>query len=337
MSDTEVVEAEVVGTSIEQRPKQNLAVAPELTIEELVAQVAKVQQAMKKVMHKDEHYGVIPGTQRPTLYKPGAEKLMLLFRLAPSYDTDKTFHDDGHLTVTAICNLVHGPTGIFVAAGEGMCSTKEAKYAYRNAQRVCPECGVAAIIKGKREYGGGWLCFKKKEGCGAKFPDGDEAIESQEVGRIPNPDVPDSYNTVLKMACKRALIAAVLNGTAASDIFTQDVEDFKESGSASVPEQSREAEPKAAKSAPKDNVPEPVSPSQGGVAASGEAGSGPDPATRIKTWVGGKEPRRARVVLAASKVCEADGIAVPKEGFTPQQITDLKPELLEKIAAEVGA
>jgi len=28
------------------------------------------------------------------------------------------------------------------------------------------------------------------------------------------------------MACKRALLAAVLNGTAASDIFTQDPEDM---------------------------------------------------------------------------------------------------------------
>jgi hypothetical protein len=33
------------------------------------------------------------------------------------------------------------------------------------------------------------------------------------------------HNTVLKMSNKRAMIAAILNGTAASDIFTQDVED----------------------------------------------------------------------------------------------------------------
>jgi hypothetical protein len=34
----------------------------------------------------------------------------------------------------------------------------------------CPSCGVVgAIIKGKPEYGGGWLCFGKKGGCGAKF------------------------------------------------------------------------------------------------------------------------------------------------------------------------
>lgn len=35
--------------------------------------------------------------------------------------------------------------------------------------KTCPKCGAAAIIKGKEEYGGGWVCFKKKGGCGAKF------------------------------------------------------------------------------------------------------------------------------------------------------------------------
>lgn len=34
----------------------------------------------------------------------------------------------------------------------------------------CPDCGeTKAVIKGKAEYGGGYLCFKKKGGCGAKW------------------------------------------------------------------------------------------------------------------------------------------------------------------------
>lgn len=36
----------------------------------------------------------------------------------------------------------------------------------------------------------------------------------------------DIQNTLYKMACKRALVAATLNATAASDIFTQDIEDM---------------------------------------------------------------------------------------------------------------
>ena len=34
----------------------------------------------------------------------------------------------------------------------------------------CPSCGKSgSIIKSKNEYGGGWVCFIKKKGCGAKF------------------------------------------------------------------------------------------------------------------------------------------------------------------------
>lgn len=45
-------------------------------------------------------------------------------------------------------------------------------------------------------------------------------------GGSENPDIADVYNTVLKMAMKRALVHATLNTTAASDMFTQDVEDM---------------------------------------------------------------------------------------------------------------
>lgn len=204
---------------------QPLALRHELSVEEVVARIHKVHQAMEKAMVQDHHYGVIPGTKKPTLLKPGAELLNVMFRLDPQYATE-TLRDGDHLTITSTCTLWHIPTGQRVGSGQGSCSTRESKYAWREQQRTCPECGKAAIIKGKAEYGGGWLCFKKREGCGAKFKDGDAAIEGQVTGRIPNPDLPDAYNTVLKMANKRSLVAAVLNVTAASDIFTQDLEDM---------------------------------------------------------------------------------------------------------------
>lgn len=195
----------------------------ELSVTELQAQVQKIQQVMKSVMHDGEHYGVIPGTPKPTLYKAGAEKLCLLFRLNPQFESTET-HDGDHLTVKSKCTLYHIPTGMQLGSGEGSCSTKESKYAYRNASLSCPECGKDAIIKGREEYGGGWLCFKKKGGCGSKFPD--DHFKGVEVGKVAADNLPDQYNTVLKMANKRALVAAVLVTTAASDIFTQDVEDL---------------------------------------------------------------------------------------------------------------
>ncbi len=200
--------------------------ALELSVEQVLGQMEKIQKVMQLAMKKDEHYGVIPGTgQKPTLLKAGAEKLCLMFRFDPEYAIS-TVADGDHLTILSTCTLYHIPTGTRVGSGMGSCSTKESKYAYRKAQRVCPSCGSEAIIKGKAQYGGGWLCFAKRGGCGAKFADGDREIEDQETGRADNPDKADQYNTVLKMANKRSLVAAVLNATAASDIFTQDLEDL---------------------------------------------------------------------------------------------------------------
>ena len=234
---------------------QEALAIPERSLEEVIAQVKKIQEVQKAVMKEGEHYGVIPGTNKPTLLKPGAEKLAFVFRLDPQYESVDTY-DANHLTVKSKCTLWHIGSGLRMGSGEGSCSTKETKYAFRHAARKCPSCGKEAIIKGKEEYGGGWLCFKKKDGCGAKFKDGDAVIETQEAGQVANENLADVYNTVLKMSNKRALVAAVLNVTAASDIFTQDIEDYPEAPSgggqakAAAPAPEREkadrAEPAAA-------------------------------------------------------------------------------------------
>ena len=151
----------------------------ELAVSDLEAQVHKIQAVMKNVMQEGQHYGTIPGTNKPTLLKPGAEKLNLTFRLAPTHEVTKNDLPNGHREVTVICTLTHIPTGQVFGQGVGSCSTMEGKYRYR-----------------KR---------------------GDERIE--------NPDLADQYNTVLKMAKKRALVDATLTATAASDIFTQDIEE----------------------------------------------------------------------------------------------------------------
>jgi hypothetical protein len=201
-----------------------IAVAPEVTAQDLVKRLDVIRGAMRDAMERDVDYGVIPGTgSKPTLLKPGSEKLGVLFQLDIQIDSEKVFDGD-HLTVMSKATVYHAPTGTRLGMGEGMCSTKESKYAYRNANRVCPTCGVDAIITGKEEYGGGFVCFKKKGGCGAKFSSSDEAITSQKTGKVENPDLPDSWNVCVKMAEKRARIDAVLAVTGASALFTQDME-----------------------------------------------------------------------------------------------------------------
>lgn len=198
-----------------------------MTADKIKRQVALIQEVMASVMKEGDHYGKIPGCgDKPTLLKPGAEKLSTTFRLSPTYDIRRQDMADGHREYEIICTLTHIISSQVVGQGVGACSTMETKYRYRKAEQKCPKCGNETIIKGKKEYGGGWLCFQKKGGCGAKFKDGDPAIENQNMGRVEHDNPADYYNTVLKMAKKRAHVDAVLTATAASDIFTQDIEDM---------------------------------------------------------------------------------------------------------------
>lgn len=197
---------------------------PGLSIDDIIARVNKIHAVQRRVMKEGVHYGVIPGTEKPALLKPGAEMLCMTFQLDPQFTLDER-HDADHLEVVVTCTLYHSPTGARLGSGIGSCSTKEGRYAYRKGERACPSCGKSTIIKGKAEYGGGWLCFAKKGGCNAKFKDADTAITSQQTGRVANPDIPDLYNTVRKMACKRAHVAACLFVTGGSELFTQDIEE----------------------------------------------------------------------------------------------------------------
>lgn len=192
-----------------------------MSVEKLTGQMRIIKDVMQNIMIDGEHYGTIPGCgPKKVLHKPGAEKLCVTFRLAPSYEIKKSVLRDDHREYEIICTLTHIQSGAVIAQGVGSCSTLESKYRYRNEALKCPTCGKdETIIKGKEQYGGGWLCFGKKGGCGAKFKDGDPAIENQDRGRVEHPDPADFYNTVLKMGKKRSLTDAILTATAASDIF----------------------------------------------------------------------------------------------------------------------
>lgn len=204
-----------------------------MDVDELCKQVEIVQEVMNKVMVDGQHYGVIPGCgNKPSLLKPGAEKLNLTFRLRPVVNKangDITIDDMGnmHREYTVIVHLMAG-TDLEIATGVGSCSTMESKYRYRRGEAELEDTGEpipsdytdnkqAYRKRGfrakKDEESGEWKWMKIKAGTGS--------------GKVENPDLADVYNTCLKMAKKRALIDAVLNGTAASDIFTQDLEDMR--------------------------------------------------------------------------------------------------------------
>ncbi len=212
-------------------PVDHQAFMPALSVQQAADRFNTVVEFVRTVMRESIDYGRIPGTDKPTLLKPGAEKLCTLFGLTSRFElvrsaedwTGSQFEREPFFYYLYRCQLWRGDT--ILAEGDGSCNSFEQKYRYREAQRRCPACGLAAIIKGKEEYGGGWLCFKKKGGCGMKFADDDTEITSQPVGRVPNENIADQVNTIQKMAQKRALIAATLLAVNGSEFFTQDCED----------------------------------------------------------------------------------------------------------------
>jgi len=176
-----------------------------LTAAEMQMQVNTIQHVMEQVMIKDVHYGKIPGCKEPSLYKPGAEKIMVTFRLSADPEiTDLSTNDQVRYQVKV--RLI-SPSGVFVGAGIGECSSSEEKYKWRKA--ICKEEFEETPPERRREkWCKGW--------------DNKPNYKAQQIRTEPA----DLANTVLKMAKKRALVDAVLTATAASDCFTQDVEDL---------------------------------------------------------------------------------------------------------------
>ena len=145
-----------------------------------------------------------------------------------------------------------------VGVGEGSCNSWEAKYRYRwVAEEQVPEhldrtqlvkrrvhrtlCEFEFAIERAETTGNygrpteHWQRFREAIHAGTARQVEKLTRRGQSVAweidvntalyRIPNPDVADVVNTIQKMAQKRALVAATLIATSASEFFTQDIED----------------------------------------------------------------------------------------------------------------
>lgn len=227
MNETQEVEGEVIeSTALVTQAQALEPLKPIMDLAVAKQRLQEFQQYVKFYLVDGEDYGTIPGTPKPTLYKSGADKLCELYGLSAQYEEIRSTVDweKGLFDYEFRCTLYRGER--FITVGMGSCSSYESRYRYRNAERKCPACGAAAIIKGKEEYGGGWVCFKKKGGCGMKYEDTHPGITNQSAEKIQNPDICDTKNTVMKMAKKRAYVDATLAATRSSGIFTQDVEDM---------------------------------------------------------------------------------------------------------------
>jgi hypothetical protein len=235
-----------------------------MSMEVALARRAAIVEFTRRIMVKDQDFGEIPGTSKPTLLKPGAEKLCNFFGLEPEFtpiveDLDWTGAQHGGEVFCYAryrCRLLRD--GRVVGVGEGSCNSWEAKYRYRwVAEEQVPEHLDRTQLVKRRVHR--TLCefefaIERAETTGTygkpaehwqKFREAIQAGTARQVEkltrrgqsvaweidvdaslyRIPNPDVADVVNTIQKMAQKRALVAATLIATSASEFFTQDTED----------------------------------------------------------------------------------------------------------------
>lgn len=162
--------------------------------------IAQMQAVVQKTLKQGHDFGEVPGTSKPTLLKPGGEKICMLFGLNPEYEFLQSTedYDKEFFSYNIRCTLFRN--GQPVAQGVGSCNSKEKKYRFINVDTI-PEGYMGASTEITDSYG------RKKY-------------------KINNPDICSLVNTILKMAKKRAFIDAVLQVASLSEVFTQDLEDM---------------------------------------------------------------------------------------------------------------
>src|SRR3990170_2247349 len=116
-----------------------------MTAGDLTRQALLIQEILEKVMvgptpdnPQGVHYGIVPGTKKPTLLQPGAEKICATFRLAPKYaveDLSEPHNNFYRYRVT--CSLYTIRDGLFVGAACGEATSAEEKYQWEKA--ICLE------------------------------------------------------------------------------------------------------------------------------------------------------------------------------------------------------
>ena len=233
---------------------QRSAFLPAMTMEIALARRAAIVEFVKRLMVRDQDFGEIPGTAKPTLLKPGAEKLCNFFGLEPEFtpiveDLDWAGAQHGGEAFCYAryrCRLLR--EGRVVGVGEGSWNSWEAKYRYRwvpedrfRSSSIAADSSSAPRAARCSSSISPWSVGKQPgntasrtntgRSSGTPLPRGRGKSIAWEIDletasyRVPNPDIADVVNTIQKMAQKRALVAATLIATSASEFFTQDVED----------------------------------------------------------------------------------------------------------------
>lgn len=109
-----------------------------VSLEETARRVRMLQQYVREQMQEGEDYGIIPGSTKPTLFKPGAEKLNAIFGLAPQVEICNRVEEweKGFVSYEIKVTLINKRTQQLEAEGIGSCNSKERRYARQDAPSI---------------------------------------------------------------------------------------------------------------------------------------------------------------------------------------------------------
>jgi len=211
-------------------PIEELGILDPKFVEKTLDAYSKISAVVKAKLHKDHDYGVIPGTQKPTLLKPGAEKVIKIFGLADTYEVIEQQLDwkKPFFFFQVKCTLRSIKTEKIVSEGLGNCNSMEDRFRWRWLwpNELGPEH--------KDDKGKPLAELKIKQ------------VESKKhkrwytMYRVENDNIHTLVNTFLKMGEKRALIDAALHACRLSDLFSQDLEDIYQTHVEEVKEEEKE-------------------------------------------------------------------------------------------------
>lgn len=171
----------------------------------------------KRLKELEIDYGTIPGVKKKFLLQPGAEKICQWLRVRPHYETSVESIPDhlGHIDVVSRVKLFAGSEEIF-SGPLASCTSMESNYRFRWAKMPTQPTYEWAIGEGK---------VAKDLGTHKSMPVYENGVKTGKWEwfiRKDNPNVWDEHNKVRQMGEKRALVKAVRNFGALSEIFTED-------------------------------------------------------------------------------------------------------------------
>jgi hypothetical protein len=98
-------------------------------VAQTMQKITQFQKVIQQTLRQNHDYGVVPGTDKPILLKPGAEKILMMMGLQSEFEIVDSTRDfeNGFFQYQVRCKLFKGD--MLITEGLGSCNTKERKYA----------------------------------------------------------------------------------------------------------------------------------------------------------------------------------------------------------------